>query len=504
MPIEFHRDGPWDLPEGWVWVRLGQLGRWTGGGTPSKANAAFWANGTIPWVSPKDMKVDVIADTEDFITPDAVANSATKVVTENSILMVVRSGILKHTFPVALTDRDVTINQDMRALSPLDGIDARYLTFVLRRLQRQILDECSKDGTTVASIEPVLLEQVWVPIPPTAEQRRIVARIDELFTEIADGETMLTRARDNLDTWRSALLKAVVTGELTREWREHNKPNETGAELVIRFRRAHPQVGSTGRRWSPSDPGRLHDIPDTWAWCAVEEAGEVQLGRQRAPQHHAGKSMRPYLRVANVLEDALDLSDVKSMNFTPKEFETFALHAGDILLNEGQTPDLLGRPAIYNDEIEGCCFQKTLLRFRSHKEILPQFALIVFRHYMRSGRFKREARITTNIAHLTQVRFVVMEFPVPPTAEQAEIVRRFRLLDGEVSDPFELVGSLTIAALRQSVLKSAFEGRLVEQDSRDEPADALLARLHQSTPIANPQPGRRLRRARGLAAGAEA
>ena len=69
MPIEFHRDGPWGLPEGWVWARLGQLGRWTGGGTPSKANAAFWANGTVPWVSPKDMKVDVIGDTEDFITP---------------------------------------------------------------------------------------------------------------------------------------------------------------------------------------------------------------------------------------------------------------------------------------------------------------------------------------------------------------------------------------------------------------------------------------------------
>ena len=191
MPIEFHRDGPWNLPEGWVWARLGQLGRWTGGGTPSKANAAFWANGTVPWVSPKDMKVDVIGDTEDFITPDAVANSATKLVAENSILMVVRSGILKHTFPVALSDREVTINQDMRALTPLDGIDARYLAFVLRRLQRHVLDECSKDGTTVASVEPALLEKVWVPIPPTAEQRRIVARIDELFTEINDGETTL-------------------------------------------------------------------------------------------------------------------------------------------------------------------------------------------------------------------------------------------------------------------------------------------------------------------------
>jgi type I restriction enzyme S subunit len=374
----------------------------------------------------------------------------------------------------------VTINQDMHALSPLDGIDARYLAFVLRRLQRHILDECSKDGTTVASVEPALLEQTWVPIPPTAEQRRIVVRIDELFTEIADGETTLTRARNDLNTWRSALLKAAVTGELTREWRERNKPNETGSELVIRFRSARPQVGSTVRGWSPRDSERMPDIPDTWAWCAVEEAGEVQLGRQRAPQHHAGENMRPYLRVANVFEDSLDLSDVKSMNFTPKEFKTFALRAGDILLNEGQTPDLLGRPAIYNDEIEGCCFQKTLLRFRSQKGILPQFALIVFRHFMRSGRFKREARITTNMAHLTQVRFVVMEFPVPPKAEQAEIVRRFRLLDGEASDPFELVGSLTIAGLRQSILRAAFNGRLVEQDPRDEPADVLLARLNES------------------------
>jgi hypothetical protein len=112
MPIDFHRDGPWDVPEGWVWARLGQLGRWTGGGTPSKANAAFWANGTIPWVSPKDMKVDVIGDTEDFITSDAVANSATKLVRENSILMVVRSGILKHTFPVALAFEGQLVKQD--------------------------------------------------------------------------------------------------------------------------------------------------------------------------------------------------------------------------------------------------------------------------------------------------------------------------------------------------------------------------------------------------------
>jgi len=184
------------------------------------------------------------------------------------------------------------------------------------------------------------------------------------------------------------------------------------------------------------------------------------------------------------LEDSLDLTDVKRMNFTPKEFETFALRPGDILLNEGQSPDLLGRPAMYNGEIEGCCFQKTLLRFRAREGVLPQFALIVFRHYMRSGRFRRESRITTNIGHLTQVRFVVMEFPVPPVEEQAEITRIFSLLEGDSLEPFDYIGAFDVAALRQSILKVGFEGRLVEQDPRDEPADVMLARLGGSAPPA--------------------
>src|SRR5262245_60364129 len=105
-------EGPWPLPEGWCWTTLGALGTWTGGGTPSKANPAFWTDGTVPWVSPKDMKVAIIGETEDRITEAAVEGSSTKYVPERSVLMVMRSGILKHSFPVAVTDRTVTLNQD--------------------------------------------------------------------------------------------------------------------------------------------------------------------------------------------------------------------------------------------------------------------------------------------------------------------------------------------------------------------------------------------------------
>src|SRR4051812_8238527 len=96
-------EGPWALPDGWAWIPLGDVGTWMGGGTPSKANAAFWSNGTVPWVSPKDMKVAVIGETEDKITADAVECSSAKYVPEGSVLMVMRSGILRHSFPVAVT-----------------------------------------------------------------------------------------------------------------------------------------------------------------------------------------------------------------------------------------------------------------------------------------------------------------------------------------------------------------------------------------------------------------
>lgn len=236
-----------------------------------------------------------------------------------------------------------------------------------------------------------------------------------------------------------------------------------------------------------------NELPKGWRWVRVKDVGNVQLGRQRAPQHQNGANMRPYLRVANVFEDRIDLSDVLTMNFTPREFETFALRANDILLNEGQSLHLVGRPALYRDELPGACFQNTLVRFRAGPDVDPKFALTIFRGYMHTGKFQKIARWTTNIAHLGAQRFAEMPFPLPPLPEQrrivAEIEKQFTRLEAGVAALRRVQANLK--RYRAAVLKAACEGRLVPTEAelqksggkgqkskaKFETGEALLARI---------------------------
>jgi type I restriction enzyme, S subunit len=482
-------DGPWTLPEGWVWVPLKRLSTFIGRGrgpTYVKSDGVPVVNQKcIRWrrLEAKHFKLTARKAFE-RLTPELHIRAGDLLWNSTGTGTIGRALIYDGSIP------ELTIDSHVTLVRPSSIVPA-YLGYLVETIRVQHLVTDGHVGSTNQQELPrSFVEGLLAPLAPLAEQRRIVARIDAMFAEVAEGETALTEARKRLDIFRRALLKATVTGELTRDWRTANLPSETGHNILARLRKRYPNASPTRAGWKPKT--ELPILPEGWTWCAIEEAGEVQLGRQRAPQHHNGDNMRPYLRVANVLEDRLDLSDVKWMNFTPIEFETFALRPGDILLNEGQAPDLLGRPAMYRGEIIECCFQKTLLRFRAKEGVLPDYALIVFRHYMRSGRFKRESRITTNIGHLTQVRFVTMEFPLPSEAEQRAIVELFREGEAAATDVLTVLDAeaADAARLKQSILKAAFEGRLVPQDPADEPAGALLARLAANPPVMPTKRGR--------------
>ena len=312
--------------------------------------------------------------------------------------------------------------------------------------------------------------QTWLP-RTLSEQRRIVAEIEKQFTRLEVGVAALRRVQANLKRYRAAVLKAACEGRLVLTEAEFQKPEargqkskvkfETGEQLLARIlveRRQNWQGRGKYKEPTVIDAANLPPLPGGWSWASMRQVGEVQLGRQRAPQHHHGDNMRPYLRVANVFEARIDTSDVKEMNFTPIEFERYRLRHGDILLNEGQTPELVGRPAMFRDEVAECCYQKTLLRFRAYDGVLPQFALTVFRAYMHNQRFTSAASITTNIGHLTAEKFVEIEFPLPPLTEQTRIVAEVERRLSVVEELESVVAANLQRAtrLRQSILEKAF------------------------------------------------
>jgi type I restriction enzyme S subunit len=181
----------------------------------------------------------------------------------------------------------------------------------------------------------------------------------------------------------------------------------------------------------------------------------------------------------NVFEDRIDTEDIMKMDFSPEDFERYRLEPGDILLNEGQSRELVGRSAIYRGEVPGACFTNTLVRFRPDAPIESDYPQIVFLGYLKTGRFQQIAALTVNIAHLGAGRFADMEFPLPPLEEQAEIVRRARgALDGIARLEQGLHANFAdLDQLDQAILAKAFRGELVPQDSSDEPASVLLERI---------------------------
>jgi type I restriction enzyme S subunit len=181
------------MKAGWVTKRLGEVCDFRGGGTPSKAVERYW-QGDIPWVSPKDMKFDVVSDSIDHVSVEAIEGSATSLIPKDSVLIVVRSGILARIVPIALTGCELTINQDLKALCPKKGIDARFLYYLLEGKMDVLLASVSR-GATVHRLTTDLIRSVDFLLPPLPEQQRIVAILDEAFDGIA---TAKANAEKNL------------------------------------------------------------------------------------------------------------------------------------------------------------------------------------------------------------------------------------------------------------------------------------------------------------------
>jgi len=166
-------------PKGWTTERLGALAKLIGGGTPSKANAAFWG-GTIPWVSPKDMKPPTIFGSEDKITDAAMAASPVNLVPAGNVLIVVRGMILAHTVPIRTNAVAVTLNQDMKAIVPLGGITAVFLRWALQSLHGYLLSKVRESAHGTKKLETAVLTEYQLMVPPLPLQIAFAERVQRI------------------------------------------------------------------------------------------------------------------------------------------------------------------------------------------------------------------------------------------------------------------------------------------------------------------------------------
>ncbi|MGH3049633.1 MAG: restriction endonuclease subunit S, partial [Gaiellaceae bacterium] len=212
----------------------------------------------------------------------------------------------------------------------------------------------------------------------------------------------------------------------------------------------------------------MRELPCGWAWSRLDEVAEVRLGRQRSPKNHSGARMRPYLRAANVTWEGLDLSDVKEMNFSADESEIYELRDGDVVVAEASgSADEVGKPALWRGEIDGCCFQNTLVRVRS-RGVLPEYLRYFLLAEARTGRIGR-ASPGVGIHHIGAARLSAWLVPAPPLAEQQRIVAT---IEEQLSRLDAAEAELRQAASRLALLeRAAVEGAF----SADWPRQPLSA-----------------------------
>ena len=204
----------------WNSLPLKQLGIWVGGGTPSKANEKFWTDGTVPWLSPKDMGPLEITETADKITEEACLNSTVKKIPERCPKSPHRlnlSGILERKLPIALTKVETTLNQDMKALTFSDEVYPKFGFYALLGFEQDILRKCRKSGTTVASINTESLMHYEIKIPSLHVQAKILDYVDSQLTLIDNSMPQVESVLKLGNSFRRSLLQAAFNGKLTKE-----------------------------------------------------------------------------------------------------------------------------------------------------------------------------------------------------------------------------------------------------------------------------------------------
>lgn len=345
-----------------------------------------------------------------YPTVRVYCSKPTKIAEKDDILLSVRAPV----GPTNLSPGKVCIGRGLTAIRPDDSLDLKYLLNYFRYFEIQLASKGT--GTTFKAITQAVVKNLEIPIPPKDEQRRIVSRIEELFSKLDKGVETLQTTKQQLAVYRQTVLTA-----------------------------AFPSITSCNRR-------KLSDI-------AIISSG-ITKGRKLHPDETI---KLPYLRVANVQNGFLDLTEVKEIDLKESEKEKFLLKYGDVLYTEGGDRDKLGRGTIWRDEIPNCVHQNHIFKARVDKsQAIPQYVAWWSMSSHARDYFFEKGKQTVNLASINKTVLANLELPLPSLQEQEKITE---IISSRFSscDSIEKTVDRALAqtdAMRQSILKRAFEGTL--------------------------------------------
>ena len=433
----------------------------------------------------KEYGIVDLGNKERFISCNYADKNSSKVIKRNTILVTLRDLSVKANFLGLIgmykKSEDAIITQGMYALDLRDEVYAPYLVYYSNSPRYRLYVKQHKIGSTQVHLRNGQFLDIKIPLPPLEQQKQIVAKIEQLFSHIDAGIEALNTAKQRLKQYRQSVLKAAVTGELTKEWREENKSKlESASQLLERILQTRRQkweeqqlekFKAKGKipkndKWKEKykDPKAsvMHmdlELPEEWEVASVDQVAEVFLGKMLDKSKHTTGERLPYLRNINVRWGRIDTNDLLEMFFKESELKRFDVIAGDVLVCEGGEP---GRAAVWENTDTTIKYQKALHRVRFYLSILPQYLVYLLEYFASTGLLARYFTGST-IKHFTKESFITLPFPLSSLIEMQEIIS---VVDEKMNLAMRLEKEINTQLLKaeknkQSILASAFSGKLL-------------------------------------------
>ena len=370
----------------------------------------------------------------------------------DTLLLVTRSGILRHTLPVAILKECATINQDLKAIILYMPQLAEYIYVCLKGMETQLLLKYTKSGTTVENVNFDEFQKVLLPIPPIQQIDRIMSSTGSAESVVSTIEDDKAALADYVIKAKSKILDLAIRGQLVPQ----DPDDEPASVLLERIRAEKEELIKQGKikrdkkesvifrgednsyyvrqdtHTESIDEQFIFELPDNWEWCSLLNIAKIELGKTLDSAKNIGINY-PYLRSVNVRWNEVDLSDLKAMRFEPEELDRYTVRQNDLLICEGGD---VGRSCVWTDEKE-ILYQNALHKVRFYGGCNPFYFMYYMMYYESRGIIKALCKGVT-IKHLTGNVLSLIPFALPPLEEQNLIVERlnriFVLLDSIICD----------------------------------------------------------------------